>query len=247
MTDQSLNSVCAIVMAAGRGTRMNSQTVNKVALPLAGKPIISHTVENLKNAGIKNIVVVVGFAKDSVIQHLSDDIIIAEQKEQLGTGHAVKVALEKVNNARTILVLNGDDSYVFSSEIIQELYKKHNSNHSVISFLTLIMNNPTGLGRILRNSNNEVVGIIEEKDATFEQKKIKEINPACYMFDFEFLKSKLETLQPSPVTGEYYITSLIEQAFNENQKISTHTVEGLNWRGINTPEELKEAEKLILS
>lgn len=247
MIDHSLNSVCAVVMAAGRGTRMNSQTVNKVALPLAGKPIISHTIENLKNAGINNIVVVVGFAKDSVIEHLDSDIIIAEQNEQLGTGHAVKVALEKVNNAQTILVLNGDDSYVFSSEIIKELFNKHNQNKAAISFLTLIMNNPTGLGRILRNEQNEVVGIIEEKDATFDQKKIKEINPACYMFDYEFLSNKLKTLQPSPVTGEFYITSLIEEAFNENQKISTHTVEGLNWRGINTPEELIEAEKLIQS
>ncbi len=247
MTDQSLESVWAIVMAAGKGTRMNSKDINKVALPLAGKPIISHTVSNLRKAGIHNIAVVVGFAKESILKCLDGDVVIAEQTEQLGTGHAVKVALEKIQDAQTVLVLNGDDSYVFTPEILSELYKKHKDEQAAVSFLTLIMENPTGLGRILRNQNNEVIGIIEEKDATEEQRMIQEINPACYMFDYSFLKEELESLQKSPVTGEYYITALIEKAVQEKKKITTHTVKGLNWRGINTPEELKEAEKLIVA
>lgn len=241
----SLDNVWAVIMAAGRGSRMNSQSTNKVALPLAGKPIINHTITNLRNAGIQNIVVVVGFAKESILQCLDEDIITAEQTEQLGTGHAVQVAMEKIPQAETVLVLNGDDSYVFTPEILQELHKRHIDEQASVSFLTLIMQNPSGLGRILRNEAGEVVGIIEEKDATEEQKKISEINPACYLFSYEFLKDRLATIQKSSVTNEYYITSLIELAVQENEKIATYTVEGLNWRGINTPEELQEAEKLL--
>ncbi len=246
MMNNSFKNVWAIIMAAGKGTRMNSHTTNKVALPLAGKPIISHTITNLRNTGIHNIVVVVGFAKDSILQYLDPDIVVAEQTEQLGTGHAVKMAMEKIPNGDTILVLNGDDSYVFTPEILSELYKNHMKAHAAVSFLTLIMRNPTGLGRILRDTNGKVIGIVEEKDATVEQKEIQEINPACYMFSADFLKEKLPQLQKSPVTGEYYITALIEMAVQEDAPIATYTAEGLNWRGINTPDELKQAESMFM-
>lgn len=243
--NNSLENVWAVIMAAGRGSRMNSQSTNKVALPLAGKPIINHTITNLRNAGIQNIVVVVGFAKESILRCLDDDIVTVEQAEQLGTGHAVQVAMDKIPQAETVLVLNGDDSYVFTPEILQKLHKRHTDEHASVSFLTLIMQNPSGLGRILRNDAGEVVGIIEEKDATEEQKAIQEINPACYMFSYDFLKDRLATIQKSAITNEYYITSLIELAVQEKEKIATYTVQGLNWRGINTPEELQEAENLL--
>jgi len=238
--------IWAVVLAAGRGSRMNSTDTNKVALLLGGRPIISHTLSNLQSSGVERIVVVVGFAKESVIECLDDNIIIAEQTEQLGTGHAVKVALEKIHDAQDVFVLNGDDSYVFTPEILSKLYSKHCDSNASVSFLTLITDTPGGLGRIVRDESGDVVGIVEEKDATEKQKEIPEINPACYLFSYDFLAKNLDAVEKSTITGEFYITRLVDIAVSEGERITTHTVNGLQWRGINTPAELEQANQIYL-
>ncbi len=245
MENKSNNDVWAIILAGGKGTRMKSKDTNKVALTLHGKPMIVHTITNLRDAGITNINVVVGFAKESVISHLDSSIVISEQKKRLGTGHAVKVGLTRIENARDIFVLNGDDSYVFKPDILQGLLAIHQQAGAAVTFLTIITDNPTGLGRIVRDEKGRVTGIVEEKDANDEQKKIQEVNPACYLFSYEFLKKHIDKIPKSPVTGEYYLTSLIEIAVREQEKIETFTAKNLHWRGVNTPEELREAEKLL--
>lgn len=245
--NQDIHNLWAIVLAAGKGTRMRSRERNKVALEIAGVPMLKRTIANIKGAGIKNIMIVVGFAKESVIGLLDSDIYIAHQRKRLGTGHAVKVGLGAISHAKDVLVLYGDDSYMYNADIIRDLYKAHTLSHATLSFLTLRVENPKGLGRIIRGKNNEVIGIVEEKDAKEGQKKITEINPACYIFSFEFLKKNIAKIPKSPVTNEYYLTSLIEMAFEQKVKIETVTVSNLKWRGVNTPEELKEAEQIIQS
>jgi bifunctional N-acetylglucosamine-1-phosphate-uridyltransferase/glucosamine-1-phosphate-acetyltransferase GlmU-like protein len=239
-----VKDVWAVILAAGRGSRMNSTDTNKVALPLAGRPIICHTISNLQKAGITHIVVVVGFAKESVLKCLDENIVTAEQTEQLGTGHAVKVAIEKIPFAQDVFVLNGDDSYVFTPEILTNLFQKHKAAQASVSFLTLMTDTPSGLGRIVRDSSGKVVGIVEEKDATEVQKGISEINPACYLFSYDFLKKNLDSIEKSSVTGEFYVTRLIDIAVKNGVAIATHTEKGLQWRGINTPAELEEANKM---
>lgn len=242
------NNLGAIILAAGKGTRMKSKSVNKVTMHLAQKPMIVHTVELLESLGIKDIVVVVGFAKESVINILGNTVKFAEQKKRLGTAHAVKVALEKIDSkTNNVLVLNGDDSAFYSKKIIDSLIKKHFNDDSSFTFLTIEKDNPYGLGRVLRNKDEKVKAIIEEKDATKAQRDIKEVNPGCYIFKSDFLNKYISQVKKSSITREYYLTSLIGMGIENNEKIETLRAGNLIWRGVNTKDELLEAQELISS
>jgi bifunctional UDP-N-acetylglucosamine pyrophosphorylase / glucosamine-1-phosphate N-acetyltransferase len=236
----------AIVLAAGQGKRMESKLVNKVTLPLGGKPMILHTTELLEEIQVSQVVVVVGFARESVENLLKGRVVFAEQQERLGTAHAVSVALEKMPaEIVDVLILQGDDSAFYKRGMIDQLVDKHNKSNSALTFLTINVDNPTGLGRILRDANRNLTGIVEEKDATDEQKQINEINPACYIADTKFLRKYLSKVEKSPVTGEYYLTSLIDIGIKNGEKVETLPAGKIAWRGVNTKDELKEAEKLI--
>ena len=236
----------AIILAAGKGTRMKSKNVNKVALHLADKPMILHSVDLLEKIKVNSIVVVVGFAKKSVIDLLDGKVNYAEQRKRLGTAHAVSTALPKFpENIKDILVLNGDDSAFYSEDLIKKLIEKHFSDNSSFTFLTIEKENPYGLGRVVRDKNGHVEAVVEEKDAKPVQRKINEVNPACYLFKVSFLKKYLSKVEKSPVTGEYYLTSLIDIGIKHNEKIETLKGGKLLWRGVNTRDELEEAERLI--
>lgn len=241
-----MDKICAVILAAGRGTRMNSTEFNKVTIPIAGKPIIQRDIEVLRGHGIKDIVVVVGFAKESVTVLLDDSILIAEQKQTLGTGHATSVALPKVPlNDEYVLVLYGDDAFWFTSEILDKLVKTQEDSDADITFCTTILENPQGLGRIIRNGLGEAVNIIEEKVATEQQKEIREINLGGFLFKKSVLSENIDKLPKNPVSGEYYLTDIIRVAIAQKAKVKTLKIKGFTWRGINTPEELKIAEKLL--
>lgn len=239
----------AIILAAGKGSRMKSGKTNKVALLLADKPLILHSINLLEKMKFEEIVVVVGFAKDSVKNVLKDsNVSFAEQKKRLGTAHAVKSALAHLNdNITDVLVIQGDDSHFYKEETISKLTYEHFSSVASLTFLTINAANPFGLGRIVRDKEEKVTTIVEEKDATAEIRKITEVNPACYMFKTSFLKKYLKKVQKSRVTGEYYLTSLIDIAIKNNEKVATMQAGVMSWRGVNTKEELQEAEKLFLN
>jgi bifunctional UDP-N-acetylglucosamine pyrophosphorylase / glucosamine-1-phosphate N-acetyltransferase len=236
----------AIILAAGKGKRMKAKHANKVTMKLADKPLIMHSIHVLEEMEFSAIVVVVGFAKESVKHVLQDSqIIFAEQTKRLGTGHAVKVGLMKVPDDITdVLVIQGDDSHFYKKEIIEKLAKAHISSEASLTFLTINVSNPQGLGRIVRDNDDKVVAVVEEKDATEEERKITEVNPACYLFSVPFLKKYLPKIPKSPVTGEYYLPSLIDIAITYKEPIETVQVGHMPWRGVNTPEELAEAEQV---
>lgn len=237
----------AIILAAGKGKRMNSKSVNKVALHLADKPMIAHTVSLLEKVGIKEIVVVIGFAKKSVINALGNKVIFAEQRKRLGTGHAALCGLRKLpKNVDDVLIINGDDSAFYPQSLIKNLIKTHTLSNAAITFLTIEKDNPFSLGRIVRNSSGQVLAIIEEKDATQTQRKIKEINPGCYILKVKFLRKYLKKIEKSKITGEYYLTSIIDLGIKNNEKMETLKGGSIAWRGVNTKDELQEAEKLFL-
>ncbi len=241
-----MKKIGAIILAAGKGTRMKSRDVNKVAMHLADKPMILHTVDLLEKLDIKKIVVVVGFAKESVMKILKGKAEFAEQRKRLGTAHAVKSALIKLSSdTENVLVLNGDDSAFYSEEIIKKLVTKHLNDNAAFTFLTIEKDNPYGLGRVVRNGDDRIKAIVEEKDATKIQRKIIEVNPACYIFKLKFLKKYLPKVEKSPVTGEYYLTSLIGIGIANKEKIETLRGGKLVWRGVNTKDELSEAQLLI--
>lgn len=243
-----MNNIGAIILAAGKGKRMKSkEKINKVVFPLGQKPMILHTLSILEKLEIKTVIIVVGFAKSSVLNLFKNSkIIFCEQRKRLGTAHAVSCAIRKMPlRIENVLVLNGDDSAFYSPEIIKELINKHVDSNASFTFLTIEMKNPTGLGRVIRNNNGDVIAVVEDKDATEEMLKIKEINPACYIFKAGFLKKYLKLVKKSSVTGEYYLTSLIDIGIKYNEKIETLRSENSVWRGVNTQEELQEAERLF--
>lgn len=235
----------AIILAAGKGTRFASKDVNKVALPLLGKSIILYSIELLEKLGINDIFVVVGFAKESVKKVLKGHkATYVDQKEQRGTADALAQVLTHVpHGIEHVLVINGDDPF-HTEESVISLMKVHQETGAALAFTTSELENPAGLGRILRNNDGNVQAIVEEKDATDEQRKIKEVNGACYLFSLNFLKKYLPRLRASNVTGEYYVTHLITLAAENGEKIETVRVLH-KWKGINTPEDLKEAERLV--
>lgn len=242
----------AIILAAGKGTRMNMVEDNKVVVPLADKPMIQYIVDFMNKIQIENIVVVVGFAKESVMKALNKyQIIYADQGEPMGTGHALVSGLNKLpSEVEDVLVVYGDDAVLYTEQntsLIKKLFAMQQKENAAITFLTIEMDNPSALGRIVRNSQNKVIAIVEEKDATDEQKKIKEINPGCFVFSVKFLQKYKSQITKSPITGEYYINNFIDLAIQNGEKVQAVNGGKLNWRGVNTAEELKEANMLIIN
>lgn len=243
-----MNNLASIILAAGKGKRMNSKTINKVVLLLGKHPMILHTYNILERLGVGTVIIVVGFARESVMKLFkAKKVIFAIQSKRLGTAHAVSIAMEKLpKDIENVLVLNGDDSAMYKVDTINDLIKKHVETNAAFTFLTIEMENPAGLGRIIRGKKGAVLAIVEEKDATEDSLKIKEVNPACYIFKRSFLEKYIKMIKKSSVTGEYYLTSLIDMGIKHKEKIETLQAGLFAWRGVNTKEELLEAEKIFL-
>lgn len=203
------NDIIAIVMAAGKGTRMKSKN-SKLVQKIYGKEIVKRAVENAQKAGVRDIVAVVGYKKEEVMKVLGDNIKYAYQDEMLGTGHAVMQAKEYLKGKKgKVLVLNGDVPLI-RPETLNKLIEKSIENKEFATLLTAIYDDPTGYGRIVRDEGGNIEGIVEEKDTTEEQKKITEINAGIYCFDIEALLDALEKITPNNKQGEYYITDVIQ-------------------------------------
>ncbi len=206
-------NIMAIVMAAGKGTRMKSKK-SKLVQKIYGKEIVKRAVENAEKAGVKDIVAVVGYMKEEVMAVLGDRVKYANQDEMLGTGHAVMQAKEFLKGKKgKVLVLNGDVPLI-RPETLNKLIEKSVENKEYVTLLTAIYDNPTGYGRIVRDEGGNISAIVEEKDTTEEQKEIKEINAGIYCFDIEELLAALEKIKPNNAQGEYYLTDVV-QIMNE--------------------------------
>ena len=226
---------------------MKSKDVNKVVLSLGGRPMILYAIKLLESLKISPIIAVVGFAKKSVIDVLKDRVVYVEQKKRLGTAHAVAQGLKKLDgNVEDVLVVNGDDSAFYKKETLENLIKTHLQKDSSITFLTIDISNLSGMARVIRDANNKVIAVVEDKDSSEEQKKIKEVNSGCYVFDLDFLHKYLKTIEKSKKTREYYLTRLIDIAVKKNQRVIAVKGGPILWRGINTMEELREAERMFL-
>jgi len=241
-----MKKIAAIILAAGQGKRMNSKNYNKVVLKLADKHIITYAIDLLDKLKIKEKFVVVGFAKESVVNVLGDRVKYVVQRKRLGTAHAVMCALKEIDkNTTDILVFQGDDSALWEEKTIKEIINLHASSGADFTLLTIDVDDPFGLGRVVRDRYGKITRIIEEKDATTKEKEIKEINPACYLISVKFLRKYLKKIKKSKETGEYYLTSLVNIAIKNNEKIKSVKGDRIQWRGINTPQELKEAEEIF--
>lgn len=203
-----MEETLAIVMAAGKGTRMKSKN-SKLVHQIYGKELVKRSVENAKKAGIEEVIAIVGYQKEQVQLVLQDSVKYAYQEEMLGTGHAVMQAKEylKGKNGK-VVILNGDVP-ILRPSTIKHLIEKSIERKEYATVLTAIYDNPYGYGRIIRDEGGSIKAIVEEKDATEEEKKIKEINSGIYCFDINELLLALEKITPNNVQGEYYLTDVI--------------------------------------
>lgn len=238
-----MTKIAAVVLAAGRGTRIKAKKINKVMLPLAGRPMIGYTIELLKKSGLKKTIIVVGFAKQLIIDYLGKGFVYAYQRERLGTAHAVKTALAKVpKTIKNILVINADDSAFYPPQVIKNLIKKHGQEKADLTFLTVEKKKPD-IARVIRNSQGEVLGVVERQNLEPGQKKIKEINCGCYCFSIEFLRKFLPQVEKNPVSQEYYLTQLIELGIKNKAKVQVFKMDKEDYfQGINTKKQLLKAD-----
>jgi bifunctional UDP-N-acetylglucosamine pyrophosphorylase/glucosamine-1-phosphate N-acetyltransferase len=226
---------------------MKAKSKNKVAFKLGGQPVITHTVEHLRDAGITQIIVVVGFQAESVKKALDGQVEYAVQGEQLGTGDAIKTAVPHLKeNTQTVLTVYGDDSAFYPPSLFTEMVAKKESLGCDLLFLTIHKEDPTGLGRIVRDESGKILRIVEEKNATNEEKQIKEINTGFYCFDKQFLVEYIDQIKKNPVTGEYYLTDMIEIALKHAKKVEAYFVgDDSIWHGINDRRDLVKAKAKI--
>jgi bifunctional UDP-N-acetylglucosamine pyrophosphorylase/glucosamine-1-phosphate N-acetyltransferase/UDP-N-acetylglucosamine pyrophosphorylase len=197
----------AIVLAAGKGTRMQSE-LPKVLVPVCGRPMIRYVIDALRAGGAERIVVVVGYEALRVKQELADlqQIEFALQSEQLGTGHAVMMCREQLaSHDGPVLVVTGDSPMLQPSSI-DALLKTYRSEPCAAILGTARRDDPTGLGRIVRDAAGQFVGIVEQRDATPAEAAIQEVNMSTYLFDAASLLESLEQLKADNAQSEYYLT-----------------------------------------
>lgn len=240
-----MEDVMAIIMAAGKGTRMKSKN-SKLVQKIYGKEMVKRAVENAKKAGIEDVITVVGYQKEQVMNVLGDTVKYAIQEEMLGTGHAVMQAVKFLEGKKgRVLVLNGDVP-ILRPETINRLLDKSIDNKEAATLLTAIYDDPFGYGRIIRDEGGNIEGIVEEKDATDEQKEISEINAGIYCFDIEALLEALKEIKPNNSQGEYYLTDVIEIIGNKGLKTGAVIVEdNTEILGVNDRMQLQMVTKIL--
>ncbi|MEE4244056.1 MAG: bifunctional UDP-N-acetylglucosamine diphosphorylase/glucosamine-1-phosphate N-acetyltransferase GlmU, partial [Kangiellaceae bacterium] len=226
-------ALSVIILAAGQGTRMRS-SLPKVLHPVAGRPMVQHVIDTSHSLGAENIYVVYGHGGDLVQQAITDKKVTwVEQRKQLGTGHAVDQASPHINDQDDILILYGDVPLIHH-DTLAELIESKPANG--IALLTVTLADPTGYGRIVRNSEQYVTGIVEQKDANEQQLEITEVNTGILAANGKQLKTWLANLSDDNAQGEYYLTDVIGFAANEGSPIVTASpnnsteVEGVNNR-----------------
>jgi UDP-N-acetylglucosamine pyrophosphorylase len=243
-----LSNTTAVVLAAGKGTRMKSEHP-KVATLLAGKPLLIHVLDHLKGAKVDEQVVVVGYKKEEVIEICQgrESVSFVEQKEQLGTGHAVLVCKDALKNFHgTILVACGDAPMI-SPLSFRALIDLHVFGEYSATLLSADMENPTGYGRIMRSpEDGSVLRIVEEKDANPEEKLVKEVNTGTYCFSSEYLWEGLASIGNQNAQKEYYLPDLVKIFREKNLKIGAMKLKSsIESYGINSPDDLNFLSNII--
>lgn len=234
----------AIILAAGKGKRMGSD-LPKVLVPVCGRPMIRYVIDAVHAAGVERIVVVVGYMASLVRKELADQkgLEFVVQAEQLGTGHAVKMCEERLaGHEGPVLILAGDSPMVQASSL-RSLLTEFAARHRACLLGTGIKANPRGLGRIVRDKKGDFSAIVEEKDATPEQRQITEVNLSTYVFRPDALLSSLKEMTANNVQGEYYLTDCPGVLKADGQRVDALCVlQPIEALSINTKEELSIVE-----
>jgi bifunctional UDP-N-acetylglucosamine pyrophosphorylase/glucosamine-1-phosphate N-acetyltransferase len=235
-----------IILAAGKGSRMKSE-LPKVLHQIAGKPLVQHVIDSCQSLGATQCHLVIGHGGDLVKKSVTSGRVklnFAEQTEQLGTGHAVKMALPNLSDDAATLILYGDVPLTHHATLL-ELVELHKTNPSGIALMTCTLEDSTGYGRIVRDQKGAVTGIVEHKDATEEQRQIKEINTGILCCNSNQLKDWISRLNNENAQGEYYLTDIIAMAVADGETVETaQPVNLYEVEGINTLRQLADLERV---
>lgn len=238
----------AIILAAGKGTRMYSNT-SKVLHRIGGKTLLQWVLDSIDTIEVKDTYIVVGHQAEAVISSLSNEYHTVLQKEQKGTGDAVKKVLEQMGaivNMKddNVIVLCGDTPLV-TKEAVKEIIETHNALNNDMTVVGAIAPDPTGYGRIITDNSGKVHGIVEQKDANEQQVAIKLINTGIYVFSLKKLAQIAPQFEIHENTGEYYLTDTVELFNNHNYKVGYTTIDYTMSAGINNREQLNYADQII--
>ena len=235
----------SVILAAGMGTRMKSK-MPKVLHTVCGKPLSKWVIDASKAAGADKVCAVVGHKAETVKEVLGDVCVFALQAEQKGTGHAVMQAIDVIKNSKgEVVILNGDTPLI-TAETINKAIEYHKNNDNQATVITAILDDATGYGRIVRDNDGSVLKIVEQKDASEEEKKINEVNSGMYVFDAQSLVYALDKITPNNAQGEYYLTDTLEILLSAGKKIGGYAIsDNDEIRGINDRVQLNEAEKIM--
>ena len=241
------SNVAVIILAAGLGKRMQSDMA-KVLHEVLGRPMILYVVETARRIAGNDVIVVVGHQAQKVMSAVSAvaGVSFAHQDKQLGTGHAVQCALEYIpEHVHEIVILCGDVP-MLSAGTVQRLLDDHKAAKRDLSLLAVTVENPKGYGRVLIDENRRLIKIVEEADATPEQKKIRTVNAGIYCVTKKFLTDSLQQIKPDNAQGELYLTDIIEIGYREKHALGVlFGDDGDEVMGVNSYSDLLAAEKIM--
>ena len=232
----------ALILAAGKGTRMKTQ-LPKTLFPILKKPMIEYILDEVEKTSIKNTILVVGHQKELLMSTLGNRVEYVSQDEQLGTAHAVLQAKELLKDKPgSTLIMLGDMPLV-DQQTIEEIIQSHESSKNDLTLVTTLFDNPTGYGRVLRDDKDKLIGIIEELSATESQKAIKEVNTGIYAVNNKILFETIDKIEKDPIKEEYYLTDIISLLVGK-VKMGTYTIQDNSIvMGVNDLVAIAEAEK----
>lgn len=237
----------SVIMAAGKGTRMKSETP-KVLHKIFEKPLLGYILDNVKNLTDENFVIV-GHHADEVKSFVDKNYKNSKcvlQSPQLGTGHAVSMVCPYLENFEgQVFILNGDIPLITESTL-KKFIEFHNANNSDLTVMSTIFENPTNYGRIIRDENGNFKAIVEEKDTTDDEKKVKEVNAGIYLVNWAKIKSAFSHLKSNNAQGEYYLTDIVEWGKKQNLNVFAYILENSDEIfGINSRKHLAEAARIM--
>lgn len=250
-----MHKIQPIILAAGRGTRIAEYTsktygeeIPKVMLTLNGKPLLEYIIETVERVGLPKPVIVVGYKKEQVMKYFGDRCLYAEQKEQLGTGHAVLVCETELRGKyENYLICYGDMPF-WSQKTFLEIMQVQSQPENFLTIGSVEFTNPNfwSYGRIVRDVSGKVIGTVEQKDASHKQKKIKECWPGILSVSDNWLWDSLKKIKSDNAQKEYYLPTLVEIAVAENHIIATAKIdEEYETLGVNTVEQYEMAKKAL--
>ena len=234
----------AIILAAGKGTRLRS-TMPKALQPVCGRPMLDFLLQRAREAGSEKTIVVTGHPIPQIRATLGKDVVIVRQKERLGSGHAVRQAAKALSGFGGPVFVLYCDTPLIKTETLKALLSGHRANGTDCTLLSVESPEPAGYGRVKRDSLGRVQRIVEESEASAEEKNIREINVGCYVFNAKRLFAALKRIQKSPVKKEYYLTDVIGILSSEGSVEALKTTDAEEALGVNTPADLAKVRRIM--